>query len=197
MKKMFVSEKCLVCLKREPSIVVYPCGHLVVCNKCYKKLEKNKCLCCRKEIVNYKSFIEKKTHKKLDYFTFSMFYDVILIISLILLILFYDAQQNYYYYIFYSITIAFFVGFNLISLVLNNHSSYKFLYCCTLITSTILLLISISYINSILINYFYKRKRFCRRNMIFSTFFIPMSYLYLVFLLFPLYFKKKKKLKKN
>ena len=45
--KTFKTEKCMVCMNKEPNILFCNCGHICVCSTCRKSLNnKNKCVSC-------------------------------------------------------------------------------------------------------------------------------------------------------
>ena len=48
------AHRCKICLDAEIGIVFLPCGHIVCCPECAKKIQKGDCLCpiCRKHIQN-------------------------------------------------------------------------------------------------------------------------------------------------
>ena len=46
----FKEDVCVVCMTNKPDILFCNCGHLIVCDECYRKLENSsKCPKCRKE----------------------------------------------------------------------------------------------------------------------------------------------------
>ena len=45
----YKEDVCVVCMINKPDILFCNCGHLIVCDECYQKLENDKCLKCRKE----------------------------------------------------------------------------------------------------------------------------------------------------
>ena len=45
----FKEDKCVICISNSPNIMFCDCGHLITCEECFKKLNNNKCLKCRKE----------------------------------------------------------------------------------------------------------------------------------------------------
>ena len=40
---------CRICMSEESRMIFIPCGHLVMCEECSKKYNKDKCIYCRKE----------------------------------------------------------------------------------------------------------------------------------------------------
>ena len=43
----YVTSNCLICSITPPNVLVCNCGHLVVCENCYKKYNKKQCVSCR------------------------------------------------------------------------------------------------------------------------------------------------------
>ena len=46
-KNTYKEDNCIVCLSNKPNILFCNCGHLVVCEECFKRLNNSKCLKCR------------------------------------------------------------------------------------------------------------------------------------------------------
>ena len=43
----YKEDKCIICLETKPNILFCDCGHLILCDDCFIKLEENKCPKCR------------------------------------------------------------------------------------------------------------------------------------------------------
>ena len=50
------SHKCIVCLSYPSKIIIVPCGHKCICERCYNKFKRNNnriCPVCRRQITYY------------------------------------------------------------------------------------------------------------------------------------------------
>ena len=43
----FKDDVCVICIETKPNVLFCNCGHLIICESCYDKLENNKCPKCR------------------------------------------------------------------------------------------------------------------------------------------------------
>ena len=43
----YKEDKCIICLETKPNILFCDCGHRVLCDECFNKLDENKCPKCR------------------------------------------------------------------------------------------------------------------------------------------------------
>ena len=43
----YKEDKCIICIEDSPNILFCNCGHLILCESCYERLENTKCPKCR------------------------------------------------------------------------------------------------------------------------------------------------------
>ena len=47
-EKTFKGDKCIICLDKEPNVILCNCGHMVICKECRSlSLNNNKCMMCK------------------------------------------------------------------------------------------------------------------------------------------------------
>ena len=64
-------KECVICEERDRVLVFKPCNHCCVCMFCYKKMPKQECPCCMKEISSHHTLTEWKPDKPGDRIIFS------------------------------------------------------------------------------------------------------------------------------
>ncbi len=56
---------CMICYTNSPSIIILPCGHLIMCNECHENITDNKCPYDCSEIHQYYSLKGKTENERL------------------------------------------------------------------------------------------------------------------------------------
>jgi hypothetical protein len=49
--------QCIICNENEKNIILNPCNHNIICYECYENLKSNTCPICRKEIIDFATFL--------------------------------------------------------------------------------------------------------------------------------------------